>query len=68
MITKEKFAENLRFAMKQKGFTTARLARKSGMTWRGVKNLECARSFPHTTTLVALAEALGCDPLSLMEG
>lgn len=55
----ETVADNIRRLRKSKGWTQHDLAVESGLSFRGVQDIEAGKRSPRTSTLQAIAGALG---------
>lgn len=59
---------NLKKARKKRGWTQTQLAVESGISFRGLQDIETGKRFPRTGTLDALAGALGVSSEELLHG
>lgn len=63
----KKFGRSLRARREADGFSQEQLAHDSGLSRNYVGEMERGRRDPTISTLLALAEALGCSPADLLE-
>lgn len=68
MTTKEKFGRNLQQARKSRCLTQAALAELTGKAVETISNMERGRIAPSLDTLVDIANALGVEPGTLLQG
>jgi transcriptional regulator with XRE-family HTH domain len=62
------FADRLRRLRLAAGLTQSELAEKAGLNLWGLSKLECSQREPRWSTVIALAEALGCTPNDFLPG
>lgn len=53
--------EEIRRRRKEQGLTIEQLAAKSGMAFSAISQIETGKRAPHSTSVVKLAAALGCE-------
>jgi DNA-binding XRE family transcriptional regulator len=67
IITLMKLGANVKSARRRRFMTQEQLAKAAGISQRTLVNIETDKVEPHFSTILKLAEALGVDPIQLVD-